>query len=63
MNLLGFTPQEYRVIEELMKVCKEINITICLDNLQSDNKSKETDIFYSNKIAVDKLIHFLLLHL
>jgi len=53
--LHGFTPQEYRVIEELMKVSKEINVTMCLDNIKN-NINKETDIFYSNKVAIDKLI-------
>ncbi|MCI9365079.1 MAG: hypothetical protein HFJ54_00080 [Clostridia bacterium] len=56
MNLLGFTPQEYKVIEELMKVSKEVNVIICLDSLKKDNINNETDIFYSNKIAAQKLI-------
>ena len=55
MNLHGFTPQEYKVIEELMKVTSEINVTMCLDDM-SDEISKD-NIFYSNKIALDKLIN------
>ena len=51
----GFTPQEYRVIEELMKACYEINITMCIDEI-SDN-TNESDIFYSNKQAVNRLIN------
>ena len=52
----GFTPQEYRIIEELMKIAKEINITIASDKLTENNQSAETDIFYSNKLAINKLI-------
>lgn len=53
----GFTPQEYRIIEELMKVSKEINVTMSLDNLENiDNLIQESDIFYSNKIAINKLL-------
>lgn len=54
----GFTPQEYRVIEELMKVAKEINVTMCIDNLSgTDVINKESDIFFSNRIAIEKLIN------
>ncbi len=53
----GFTPQEYRVIGELMKVAKEINVTMALDKLEENIKlDQENDIFYSNKIAINKLI-------
>lgn len=53
----GFTPQEYKIIEELMKVTKEISVTMSLDNLENiDNLIQESDIFYSNKIAINKLI-------
>lgn len=36
-----------------MKVSDELNITICSDNLEISN---ETDIFYSNKLSINKLI-------
>lgn len=51
----GFTPQEFRVIEELMKVSEEINVTMCIDEI-SDN-TNTSDIFYSNKQAVNRLIN------
>lgn len=51
----GFTPQEYRIIEELMKTAKEINVTMTMDKLQNEI-NQETDIFYSNKIAINKLL-------
>lgn len=50
----GFTPQEYSVIEELMKAAYEINVSICTDNLETN--SNESDIFYMNKVAANKLI-------
>lgn len=52
----GFTQQEYRIIEELMKISKEIIVTITTDSLIDNKLSEDTDIFYSNKIAINKLI-------
>lgn len=43
-------------IEDLMKVSKEINITICTDELGINKENEENDIFYSNKITAKKLI-------
>ena len=54
MNLLGFTPQEYSVIEELMKITKEIYVTICVDNLEYNDV--DDDIFCINKKTSNKLI-------
>ena len=50
----GFTHQEYEVIKELVKYAKQVNITICTDNL-SINTNPDIDIFYSNKITIAKL--------
>lgn len=44
----GFTKQEYNIFTEILKVAKQVNITICTDNLAIDTE-KETDIFYFNK--------------
>lgn len=51
----GFTEQEYIIIEEILKKAKQVNITICTDNLKRDT-NPETDIFYSNKQVAEKLI-------
>ena len=56
MNLHGFTPQEYRVIEELLKISKDIYVTICADSLNLENTDQDTDIFYTNKVTGSKLI-------
>ena len=59
----GFTPQEYSVIAELMKVAKEVNIAICADNLENGRDAcQETDIFYNNKIAINKLMDLAVLN-
>ncbi len=53
----GFTPQEYKIIDELMKVAKEINVTMSIDSfLDVTQVNQETDIFFSNRIAIHKLI-------
>lgn len=54
--MLGFTPQEYRVIEELLKISKDIYVTICADSLKLENADKDTDVFYTNKVTAGKLI-------
>lgn len=51
----GFTEQEYSIIEEILKKAKEVNITICTDNLKKD-KTAENDIFYSSKNTKEKLV-------
>lgn len=52
----GFTTQEYEIIVKLMQLAKEVNITICTDNLvQQADPAK--DIFYANKNTGIKLIN------
>ncbi len=55
-EFVGFTPQEYRCIEELMKHAKEMYVTICADNLDADKSNRDLDIFYANKQTAKKLI-------
>ena len=54
-EFFGFTPQEYDIFEELLKVCKEMNVSVCLDCLES-TKRKENDIFYFNRKYAKKLL-------
>jgi ATP-dependent helicase/nuclease subunit B len=54
-DFLGFTAQEYAVFEELLKVCKEITVTVCADDLEKITKP-ENDIFYFNKKFARKLL-------
>lgn len=51
----GFTFQEYQIIKALSKQAKEVNITICTDNLLPST-SPEQDIFYANKETANRLI-------
>ena len=51
----GFTSQEYEVIKKLVKIAKQVTITICTDELH-DVKNADADIFYSNQITVNKLL-------
>ena len=44
----GFTKQEYNILTEILKKAKQVNITLCTDNLE-ENTEKESDIFYFNK--------------
>lgn len=50
----GFTKQEYSMIEELCKVAKEVNITMCTDSLEKSSII-EKDIFAPNKNTILKL--------
>ena len=52
----GFTSQEYRVIKELIKQAKQVNITICIDNFDL-NTNPDKDIYYSNKITLSKILN------
>lgn len=51
----GFTTQEYMLIEGLLKMAKEVNITICTDTIDEPNLP-DTDIFYSNKVTARRLM-------
>ena len=51
----GFTKQELLIIEKLMQIAKKVNISICTDDLL-DNSNPDIDVFYPNKIAVNKIL-------
>lgn len=51
----GFTSQEYDIIQKLIKIAKQVTITICTDTLH-EIKNADTDIFYSNQITINKLL-------
>ena len=54
-EFLGFTAQEYKVFEKLIRICKEVTVSVATDNLD-ENTNKEKDIFYFNKKYANKLI-------
>ncbi len=54
----GFTKQEYDVIEKFIKLAKQVNLTICTDDLNSCT-NPHTDIYYSNKETIAKIWHII----
>lgn len=52
----GYTKQEYKLIEILLKTAKQISITVTTDNLDLGT-NPDTDIFYTNKQTADKLLY------
>jgi len=54
-EFVGFTPQEYKIIEKLLNISKEVNITVCIDN-KIMGAIAETDIFYPNKNTLLNII-------
>ena len=50
----GFTKQEYTVMEKFVKLAKQVNITICTDDLNI-NTNPDKDIFYANKTTIAKI--------
>ena len=50
----GFTKQEYTVLESILKIAKDVYITVCTDDLKVI-KSPEVDIFYDNKQTIQSL--------
>ena len=51
----GFTSQEYDIIKKLLKIAKQVTVTICTDSIH-DVKNPDTDIFYSNQITTNKIL-------
>lgn len=52
----GFTYQEYEILKKFVKIAKQVTLTICTDSLEPSS-SPDTDIFYSNKITVSKILN------
>lgn len=56
-EFVGFTPQEYRIIEKLLRQAEQINVTICADKLQlQEEYLPEVDLFYANRITRNNFI-------
>lgn len=52
----GFTPQEYRVLGNLMAVADEIKIALCMPAEAADKKLSEVDVFYITWETYQKLV-------
>lgn len=51
----GFTPVEYKIIEKLCTLAKEITVTVCTDSLEKV-ENLDDSIYYFNQITAEKLI-------
>ncbi|MGB9662437.1 MAG: hypothetical protein ACPL5F_10575 [Moorellaceae bacterium] len=51
----GFTPQEYAVLESLLKVCRCLHITLCLDGRELQKPLLEGDPFYPPRETLARL--------
>lgn len=52
----GFTKQEYEVLKMFIKQAKQVNITMCIDELDLTT-NPDTDVFYSNKQTLSKIMN------
>ena len=57
-EFMGFTTQEYSIIKKFIQIAKQVNICLCIDNLNPAS-NPITDIFYSNKLTLYKLINLI----
>ena len=57
-EFMGFTKQEYNVIAKLIKLAKQVSITVCIDSL-NPSANPVSDIFYSNKQTLSKLLRLI----
>jgi len=54
-EFVGFTKQEYDIISILLNQASQVSINVCTDSL-GESTSPETDIFYANKLTVQKIM-------
>ena len=52
----GFTPQEFRVIEGLLRKAKQVNVCLCTDYLSDDTAFLNDDVFAPVRNTASKLI-------
>lgn len=52
----GFTPQEYKVIEQMMRSCRKVTVTLCLDRpYEAGEKPDELDLFHPTAMTMIRL--------
>lgn len=54
-DFTGFTPQEYKVLEQLMKVAEQVSISLCLDPNNLQKPLEDEDRFYITRETYEKL--------
>ena len=51
----GFTPQEYKVLEALLAVSREVTVTLCLDRAAAEKPPVEGEVFFRTRLTLEKL--------
>lgn len=51
----GFTPQEYAVLESLLRICRRVHVTLCLDRPSQAGGSLSIDPFHPSRETRAKL--------
>lgn len=51
----GFTPQEYKVIEQLLLCTRRVSVALCLDSRAADEETANPDIFSPTRESLRKL--------
>ncbi|MBR3002796.1 MAG: PD-(D/E)XK nuclease family protein [Clostridia bacterium] len=57
-EFMGFTKQEYSILAKLIKLAKQVTVTLCIDTI-APSANAISDIFYSNKKTLSKLLQML----
>ena len=55
-GFISFTPQEYKMLEALLKQAKKVTLTLCIDELDAESFADKYDVFRESKRAYKKLI-------
>ncbi|MEW6661143.1 MAG: helicase-exonuclease AddAB subunit AddB [Bacillota bacterium] len=55
-SFTGFTPQEYQVLAAILQTAERVSVALCLDSRQLSRPAGETDIFFSTRQTMDKLL-------
>ena len=55
-EFVGFTKQEFGILRSLLKNNNDIYLTVCTDEIEQ-SISPDTDIFYTNKQTLDKILN------
>ncbi|NMA66198.1 MAG: helicase-exonuclease AddAB subunit AddB, partial [Clostridiaceae bacterium] len=55
-GFISFTPQEYKMLETLLKQAKKITLTLCIDEFDPESLTDKLDVFRESKRAYRKLV-------
>lgn len=52
----GFTTQEYEIIEIMIRLAKQVILTVCTDSIIL-NEKPESNVFYPNQVTLNKILN------